>query len=354
MKVLFVVPYPVGKAASQRYRVEQWLPVLQEQSITYKLAPFWDMATWAILYKKGYGLQKLLGLAEGMFRRLLLLSRLATYDYIFIHREATPVGPPWFEWLAAKVFRKKLILDFDDAIWMPNTTDDNSIASNYKWHGKTARICKWSYKVSAGNHFLQQYALNYNTNTVYLPTVLNTTINYSQVKAQQTQKVTIGWIGSHSTLPYLKLIEPVLQQLEQNYSFDFVVVADRKPDINLKSLKFIVWSEATEIESLQLFNIGVMPLPDTEWSKGKCAFKALQYMALGIPAIVSEVGANVIAVPNGIVGYTCKTEQDWYEKLELLLQNAELRTQQGIAGHNHVVQHYSVQAHKATFLSLFT
>jgi glycosyltransferase involved in cell wall biosynthesis len=354
MKVLFVVPYPVGKAASQRYRIEQWLPVLQEQSINYTLAPFWDNASWAILYKQDYTFQKLFGLAKGMLRRVFLLATLPVYDYIFIHREATPVGPPWFEWLAAKVFRKKLIFDFDDAIWMPNTSDDNSIAVRYKWHHKTAQIIKWSYKISAGNHYLQEYALKCNPTAIYLPTVLDTEQKYSQLKNQQTDMVTVGWIGSHSTLPYLKLIEPVLQQLEQDYSFDFIVIADRKPDLNLRSLKFIPWSEGIEIDSLLLINIGVMPLPDTEWAKGKCAFKALQYMALGIPAVVSEVEANVVAVPDGLVGYTCKTEQDWYQKLELLLQNANLRTRQGIDGRNHVMQHYSVQVHKATFLSLFT
>ena len=354
MKVLFVVPYPVGKAASQRYRVEQWLPVLQEQTINYNFSPFWDEVTWAILYKPGYSLRKAVSLIKGMFRRLFLLTKLSAYDYIFIHREATPVGPPWFEWIAAKVFRKKIIFDFDDAIWLPNTTEDNSVASNYKWHGKTADLCRWSYKVSAGNHYLQEYALTYNSKAVYLPTVLNTTIDYNQVKDQQTERITIGWIGSHSTLPYLKLIEPVLQRLEQNYSFGFIVVADRKPDINLKSLKFIVWSEATEIDSLLQFNIGVMPLPDTEWSKGKCAFKALQYMALGSPALVSKIGANITAVPDGMVGYTCTTEQDWYEKLELLLQNPGLRIQLGEAGRDWVKQNYSIQAHQTTFLDLFT
>jgi len=353
MKVLFVVPYPVGKAASQRYRVEQWLLVLKSQSINYKLAPFWDAKTWAILYKQGYTLQKLAGLVKGIVKRVWLLTELSSYNYIFIHREATPVGPPWFEWLAAKVFRKKLIFDFDDAIWLPNTTIDNAAAAKYKWHHKTAQTIKWSYKVSCGNHYLREFAQKYNPNAVYLPTVLDTTGNYSQLKNQHTEKVTIGWIGSHSTLPYLKLIEPVLQQLEQKYSFSFIVIADRKPDLNLKSLQFILWDEATEVESLLQLNIGVMPLLDTEWEKGKCAFKALQYMALGIPAVVSEVGANIVAVPDGQVGYTCATQNDWYQKLELL-QDANLRAELGRNGKLWVQKNYSIQAQTQTFLELFT
>ena len=354
MKVLFIVPYPLGKAASQRYRVEQWLQVLQRENINYKVAPFWDAATWNILYKQGHNLQKIAGTIKGFFKRLALLAQLPSYSFIFIHREATPVGPPWFEWIAAKVFRKKLIFDFDDAIWLENTSQENSMATYYKNAGKTAVICRWSYKVAAGNHYLQNYALNYNMAAIYLPTIVDTNQHYNQLKNQQTDEVTIGWIGSHSTLPYLKLIEPVLQQLEQNYSFKFIVIADRKPDINLKNMEFMVWDKETEIGDQLQFNIGVMPLPDTEWAKGKCAFKALQYMALGIPAVVSAVGANVIVVPDGIVGYTCTTPQQWYEKMEHLLLNSDLRSQLGKAGREHVNQHYSIDAHTQTFLKLFT
>ncbi|MBC5775455.1 glycosyltransferase family 4 protein [Pontibacter sp. KCTC 32443] len=354
MKVLFVVPYPVGKAASQRYRVEQWLPVLQEQRINYKVAPFWDAGTWDILYRQGHTLKKITGLAKGMFRRLLLLTKLPAYDYIFTHREATPVGPPWFEWLAAKAFRKKIIFDFDDAIWLPNTTDDNSAAAKYKWHHKTKLLISWSYKVSCGNDYLKDYALKYNAAAVYLPTVLDTVTKYNKLKDQQTERVTIGWIGSHSTLPYLKLIEPVLQELEQKYTFEFIVIADRKPDLNLKFLRFIPWNNESEIEDLLQLHIGVMPLPDTEWAKGKCAFKALQYMALGIPVVASAVGANTTAIPDSITGYTCSTEQEWYEKLEQLLQNAVVRAKLGKAGRKWMQQQYSVQAHTNNFLELFT
>ncbi|HEY4651976.1 MAG TPA: glycosyltransferase [Pontibacter sp.] len=354
MKVLFIVPYPVGKAASQRYRVEQWLPMLQQAGINYKLVPFWGAATWAILYKQGHTLQKFLGLIAGMFRRVKLLFQLRNYSYIFIHREATPVGPPWFEWVAAKVFRKKIVFDFDDAIWLPNTSAGNSIAANYKWHRKTEQSIRWSYKISCGNYFLQQYALQFNPSAVYLPTVLNTQHQYYQLKQQQTARVTIGWIGSHSTLPYLGLIEPVLQQLEQKHTFDFIVIADRKPDLQLSNLKFIPWAEDTEIDSLLQCNIGVMPLPDTEWAKGKCAFKAIQYMALGIPAVVSEVGANIVAVPDSKVGYTCSTQQQWYKRLNTLLLDADLRARLGSTGRHWVEQHYSVQAHQRTFLQLFT
>ncbi|WP_299819401.1 glycosyltransferase family 4 protein [uncultured Pontibacter sp.] len=351
MKVLFVVPYPKGKAASQRFRVEQFLPYLPARSIKYKLAPFWDNATWAILYKEGHLLQKAVGVIKGLARRIILLAKLPAYDFVFIHRETIPVGPPWFEWMAAKVYRKKLIFDFDDAIWLENTSEENKGATRYKQHGNVARICAWSYKISAGNRYLKSYAQQFSQQVVYLPTTVDLT-KYNQVKNQAAERIVIGWTGSHSTLPYLKLLEPVLQQLERKYDFDFVVIADKAPDIKLRSLLFKPWQPETEIEDLLQFHVGVMPLPDTVWAKGKCAFKALQYMALGIPAVVAAVGANTEAVP-GTAGYTCATELEWYNSLEQLLLNADLRCKMGAAGKLWVTEKYSLQAHQATFLKLF-
>ncbi|GAB3197949.1 glycosyltransferase involved in cell wall biosynthesis [Pontibacter aydingkolensis] len=353
MKVLFVVPYPIGKAASQRFRVEQFFPVLDAQSIKYKVAPFWDGKTWAILYKNGNTLQKVIGTIKGFAKRKALLLQLHKYDYVFVHREATPVGPPWFEWLAAKVFGKKLIFDFDDAIWLDNTSEENKQVAKYKQHGKTANICAWSYKVSAGNSYLQKYAMQFNSQVEYLPTTIDLA-KYNRLKNQDTERLVIGWTGSHSTLSYLKLIEPALRQLEQKYDFNFVVIADKAPDLNLKSLRFIPWKPETEIEDLLQLNIGLMPLPDTEWAKGKCAFKALQYMALGVPVVVSGVGENQNAVPDGKAGYTCYTNQEWFASLEKLLLNTSLRTQMGEAGRKWISEKYSLRVHQLTFLQLFT
>ncbi|MHA6247045.1 glycosyltransferase family 4 protein [Pontibacter sp. CAU 1760] len=353
MRVLFVVPYPLNQAASQRYRVEQWLPLLDAKGIRYKVAYFWSENAWQALYKPGHLPKKAYGLLIGFAKRLALLPQLRQYDYVVIHREATPVGPPWFEWLAAKVLRRKIIYDFDDAIWLTNLSAANEWANAMKWPSKTAQICRWSHKVSCGNGYLQQFALQYNASAVLLPSVLDTDHCYSAQKEQHTQEVVIGWIGSHSTLPYLQLIEPVLQRLEQKYSFRFVVIADQPPMLQLKSLVFKKWKRETEVQELLQLHIGLMPLPDTEWAKGKCGFKALQYMALGIPAVVSAVGANVTVVADGHTGYTCSTVEEWQERLEHLLLHADSRASIGAAGRKWVRERYSLQAQQDTFLSLF-
>ncbi|WP_187263197.1 glycosyltransferase family 4 protein [Pontibacter beigongshangensis] len=354
MKVLFVVPYPLGQAASQRFRFEQYLPQLEQKGVLIQVIPFWSSSSWRVLYQRGKIIQKIGGLLQGFLKRGLLITRLHQYDIVFIHREATPVGPPWFEWLVAKVWKKRIIFDFDDAIWLPDASVGNTIAARLKWHHKTAAICSWSYRVSCGNSYLQQYALAFNKASVLMPTTIDTRQQHKRQKQQSSQTVTVGWTGSHSTLPYLRLVEPVLQQLQQQYQFEFVVIADKAPELNLISCTYVPWRKETEVEDLLRLNIGIMPLPDTEWAKGKCAFKALQYMALGIPAVVSAVGANKSAVVDGITGFCCSTPEEWYKRLEQLILDPELRAKMGAAGRAQVEEHYSVTANTTTFLSLFS
>jgi glycosyltransferase involved in cell wall biosynthesis len=352
--VLFIFPYPHGAAASQRFRFEQYLALLTQQGISYTLAPFLDLKTWSILYKKGHALQKLAGILKGFMRRINLLFQLQAYDYVFIHREASPVGPPVFEWLIAKVFRKKIIFDFDDAIWLPNTSVNNRIAASLKWHHKTASICGYAFKVSAGNAYLADYARQFNANVIINPTTIDTVSMHNQLKEQDTSPFVIGWTGSHSTIQYLVEIIPVLQKLEKEHHFIFLIISDKAPAFQLNSLQYLPWSKETEIHDLLRMNIGIMPLTDDEWAKGKCGFKALQYMALGIPALVSPVGVNTEIVDHGINGYICSSAQDWRHHISVLIKDTGLRRQIGLAAREKVEQKYSIQANCRNFLDFFT
>jgi len=353
MKILFVVPYPYGKAPSQRFRFEQYLGFIEEQNWRYTFAAFIDENTWQILYKPGYTRQKIWGILKGFIKRVLLLFSVPAYDFIFIHREATPIGPPWFEWLVSKVFRKKIIYDFDDAIWIPNTSATNKIVAGIKWHGKVASICKWAYKVSIGNAYLQEYAQQFNSKVIVNPTTIDTLHHHNRLKNQDTDKVIIGWTGTHSTMKYLNALVPVLQGLEQKYDFELKVISNQAPELPLKSLVYQPWRKDQEIEDLLTFNIGLMPLEDDPWAKGKCAFKALQYMALGIPALVSPVGMNTEVVTEGANGFICATPTDWYTKLECIINDAGLRYRLGTEARKKIETSYAVVANRATFLGLF-
>ncbi|MFC5269350.1 glycosyltransferase [Adhaeribacter terreus] len=354
MNILFIVPYPEGKAPSQRFRFEQYLPFLKEKGWNYTLAPFLDNATWTILYKQGYTLKKAAGVLTGFLRRLFLLFNLGKYDFVFIHREAAPLGPPVFEYIITKVLKKKVIYDFDDAIWMEDSAGNNKIVSGIKWYDKVKSICRWAYKISAGNTYLSNFALQFNKQVILNPTTIDTLNLHNEVKDQDTKRIVIGWTGTHTTLRHLAIVTPVIAALEKKYDFDFCVISNAAPELPLRSLKFKPWKKETEIEDLLSFNIGLMPLEDDAWAKGKCAFKALQYMALGIPAIVSPVGMNSEVVDNGKNGFICNTEAEWYNAIETLLTQPEVRRSQGKAARGKIIDNYSVLANQQNFLKLFS
>jgi glycosyltransferase involved in cell wall biosynthesis len=356
LTILFVCPYPIGKAPSQRFRFEQYFDVIKNEGIDFKIKPFFSYKTWSILYSKGNFILKFFGIVNGFMLRLFTLFSVPKYDYIFIHREATPIGPPIFEFLCAKIFRKKIIYDFDDAIWLPNTSEENWLAAKLKWHIKVKSICSWSYKVSCGNEFLCNYAKQF-SNRVYLnPTTIDThhLHNRIHITKNHDNKIIIGWTGSHSTLKYLNVFEKIFNVLEQKYpsQLELMVIADKKPDLAIKSLRFKSWTKENEIDDLLNFDIGIMPLTDDAWAKGKCGFKALQYMALGIPVVTSPVGVNSVIVDQGMNGFLCTTTDEWINSLEKLINNKSLRENMGASGRKKIIDHYSVASNSSNFLSL--
>ena len=355
MRILFLVPYPLGRAPSQRFRFEQYLDALLAAGHTYHLAPFISVATWNILYQPGRAGAKALGILSGFVRRLALLFRVPRYDFVFVHREAAPVGPPVFEWIISKVLVKKIIYDFDDAIWLANTSEANKIAAGVKWHHKVSNICRWAYKNSCGNTYLADYARQFNPCAVINPTTIDTVHLHNQVRDQAAPgRLVIGWTGTHSTLKYLDQVVPVLAKLEdEGLEFEFRVISNQSPVLPLRSLVFLPWCKDTEIADLLGFHVGLMPLEDDLWAQGKCAFKALQYMALGIPALVSPVGMNTEVVQHGQNGYVCCTSADWETGLRQLLADPTLRQRLGQAAHATVEARYSVAANMPNFLGLF-
>ena len=358
MKIVFVVPYPPTFSPSQRFRFEQYFSLLKARTYFFETHSFWDTMTWAILYKKGNFITKSIGFIKGFSKRFLLLFNLSHVDFIFIHREAAPIGPPIFEWIIARVLKKKIIYDFDDAIWLPNTSGENSLVAHLKWHQKVRAICRWSYAVSCGNKYLCEYARQFNMRVFLNPTTIDTEhlhnpkLYYSKIKST---KIIMGWTGTHSTLKYIDSLLPVFKTLEEKFpnQIEFVVVADKEPLFTLSCLRFVRWNKQTEIQDLLQFDIGLMPLTDDVWSQGKCGFKALQYLALQIPAVVSPVGVNNPIVENGVSGFVCAEEQAWIEALTLLIENEALRKKMGEAGRKKVIENYSVLSNSENFLSLF-
>jgi glycosyltransferase involved in cell wall biosynthesis len=352
-KILFVVPFPPKIYPSERFRIEIYEKILKEKGFSSDTIFFWDYYARSILYKNGKIPQKIAGVIKGFLRRIKSLAIISRYDYVFLLREAAPVGPPVFEWIYSKLFKKKIIYDFDDAIWIPQISENNSWARFAKSFWKVKKNCRWAYKVSVGNSYLYNYAIQYNKNVIINPTCVDTVNKHNTIKDQHTEKVIIGWTGSFSTLHYLNEIIGVLQELEKNYSFDFIVIADQNPNLPLRSFKFIEWKEVTEMADLLTINIGIMPLDNNEISKGKSGFKLIQFLSLGIPVVASPIGVNTQIVDENVNGFLCQSKEEWVAALEKLLCDASLRQNMGLNGRKKIEENYSVVANKNNFLSLF-
>jgi glycosyltransferase involved in cell wall biosynthesis len=353
-RIAILTPYPYNEAPSQRFRFEQYLSFLNENDFEYTIFPFLDLITWEHFYSKGKVIKKLLGFAKGFFKRVILLFTLRKYDHVFIHREAAPIGPPIFEFIISKILGKKYIYDFDDAIWMANFSQNNARFHRLKAYWKVKFCIKWAGKVSAGNEFLASYARKYNSKVRIIPTTIDTENHHNSFIDYQKEPITIGWTGTHTTLRYLLPLLPVFKSISEKYNVQLVVISNENPHFDLVNFKFIQWKKESEIEDLKKISIGLMPLEMDQWSEGKCGFKGLQYMALGIPTVVSPVGVNTKIVEHGINGFLAKDLEEWKAYLEQLILNSELRERIGRNGREKVISEFSVLAVKHNFIQLFT
>lgn len=350
MRVLFWVPYPT-EGASNRYRVEQYLPHLKKAGINYTLHSFWNRSAFDILYKIGRRFAKSYYFILGAISRLSDLVRIFQFDIVFIHREAYPVGGAFFETILA-MLRKPFIFDFDDAIFLPASSGTNYFIEKYKKPDRVANIIKMSRHVIAGNHYLADFALRYNRSVTVIPTPIDTEIYYPDEK-KHSDEIVIGWIGSVTTLNFLNIMRNV-----------FIKLSKRFPDIKLKivggdfsinGLSNVIskpWSAKEEIKDLMTFDIGIMPMPDNEWTKGKCGFKAILYMSMGIACVCSPVGVNKEIIIDGVNGFLAHTEEEWFEKLILLITDSNLRKKLGMAGRKTVEQRYSLFVNAPRYLEV--
>ncbi len=352
-RIVIFAPYPKGTAPSQRFRFEQYLPLLEKEGYEIVYNSFLTEKTWQLLYKEGNHSKKALGIIGGFLRRCKSIFKLKKSDIIFIHREMAHIGPPVFEWMLAKILKRKYIYDFDDAIWLSNYSESNAKVHRLKAYWKVKYCIKWADHLCVGNDYLAEYAQTFNSKITIVPTTIDIENHHNLITDYQNTPVVIGWTGTQTTLRYLEEVIPILVDLEKDYDFIFRVISNEKPEFDLNSLEYRQWNKSMEIEDLATFQIGIMPLVDDQWSKGKCGFKALQYMALGIPTVLSPVGINKKIVKNGENGYLCASADEWKASLIQLILNPELRQSMGQSGRKTIIKNYSVKANLSVYLSVF-
>jgi glycosyltransferase involved in cell wall biosynthesis len=247
------------------------------------------------------------------------------------------------------------VFDVDDAIYVrkPRRLGDPVHDSMWRRRKFTA-TCRWVDVVAAGNDVLAGVAKAAARDIAVLPTSIDTTA-YGPASALATGPPTVAWIGSPENLIYLEMIRPALARLAARHATLKVrVICSAFPDWPEVPIERVIWNARTEAESLAAAHIGIMPLTDDEWSRGKCAFKLLQYMAAWLPCVASPVGANTEAVIDGVNGFHARDEHEWEYQLERLIDSAELRARFGANGHAHVEERYSMRAYQANYTALLT
>ncbi|HMA00071.1 MAG TPA: glycosyltransferase family 4 protein [Steroidobacteraceae bacterium] len=256
--------------------------------------------------------------------------------------------------LVAALSRRR-VFDVDDAIYVrkPRRLGDPVDESIWR-RRKFAATCRWVDVVAAGNEVLAAVARPAAREVVILPTSIDTSV-YRATTASAADPPTIAWIGSPENLIYLEMIRPALARLAARHpALKVRVICSQFPDWPEIHVERIAWSSQTEAQALAAAHIGVMPLTDDAWSRGKCAFKLLQYMAASLPCVASPVGANTEAVQDGVNGFHARSIDDWEQTLERLIASAELRARFGAAGHAHVEQRYALRAYQAGYVALLT
>ena len=342
LRVLALVPYPLNTAPGQRYRIEQWAPYLREEGIDVHFKPFAGAALSEALYRPGHYATKAWHMTLAWLRRARSAWEAAGCDVVYLYREAALIGPAWLERLARRR-NPCLVYDFDDAIWLPYVSPRNRYLSYLKAPGKTGGICRMAAAVTVGNETIADFARRYNPTVTVVPSTVSLREYRPRRHPPAGAPPVIGWTGSHSSAQYLRLVEGALQTLARRRRFRFLVVGLDDYSLDGVDVECRAWRAQTEVEDLWPMDVGIMPLFDDPWARGKCAMKAIQYMGVGLPTVVSPVGANGDVVQDGVSGFHAATEEDWIRALDRLLDDSDLRSRMGAEGRRRVEDGYSAE-----------
>ena len=341
MRVVAFTKYD-REAASTRQRFLQYLPHLARAGVEVEVHPLLDDAYVRSL-ASGAAASKT-AIAAAYFRRFRQLLRPQNADLIWVYAELFPWLPAAFERLA---FRsgKPVIYDFDDAFFHPYDDHPNPLVRR-ALGGKLKPLINGAAAVCAGNDYLKDYATRAGATAMVLPTVVDVD-QYIPAKPLTDRPLTIGWIGSSSTWAFVRPLIPVLSEMcrDRGVAFSAVGAGAAAEADRFDGLTFTPWSEAGEIASVQAMDIGIMPLPDEPWARGKSGYKLIQYMACSLPVVASPVGVNAEIVEEGVSGFLATDPGQWRAALTRLIDDAELRRAMGEAGRRRAVKDYSLQTY---------
>lgn len=354
--VLFLASHRLNRSPNQRFRFEQYLSFLNENEYNCDLSNLISAEDDKFFYKKGKFLKKFFVILRSRNKRRKNLKDIRTgkYDLVYISREAFLTGSYAIERKIADS-GIPIIYDFDDAIWLQNVSNANRWFKWMKNPAKTSEIIKLADIVFTGNQYLSDYAAQFHNDIRIVPTTIDTEEYIEKPEKPKDSKICIGWSGSITTIQHFEFAIPFLKKLKDKYANKIYikVIGDGTYVNEELDIQGLPWKKDTEIEDLHEIDIGIMPLPNDEWAKGKCGLKGLQYMALGIPTLMSPVGVNSEIIQDGQNGFLANEADEWVAKISDLIENNALRKSMGKAGRQTVIEKYSVHAWKKKYLDYF-
>ena len=347
MRLLMLPRYsPLG--ASSRLRMYQYLPALRAAGIDVQVSPLLEDD---YLYGLYGGRTPLAAVLRGYGRRWQALRSVRGFDVVWVEKEAWPWLPLWLErWLLNGPAR--LVLDYDDAVFHRYDCHGNALVRRLLGR-KLDGLMQRADLVTVGNDYLAGRARSAGCRNVqWLPTVIDLE-RYPDASARtQGGAVVVGWIGSPSTAGYLQAVSDALAPLQAAGLIRCVAIGARPEQVQGTPFEVREWKEATEVAQLHGFDIGIMPLPDAPWERGKCGYKLIQYMACGLPVVASPVGVNTSIVRPGENGLLAESPEQWAAAIRRLAEDAGLRRQMGAAGRRQVEDTYSLQAQAGRLIGM--
>ena len=352
--MLVLCPYPVGVAAGQRLKFEQYYDDWRAEGWEVVPAPFMDQALWKVVFEKGHRLAKLIGVAKGYSRRLRDLLRIGRYDLVYSHMYVTPIGSSLFERLTRKLARR-LLFDVEDNVILDSRRvaidNPNPLLRFVRGTGKARYLIRTADHVVTSSPALNErcLAINAKQRCSYISSSVDTD-RFLPVNAYANDRpVVIGWTGTFSSRVYLDILSPVFQALAKRRTFRLRVIGNFDYALPGVELEVIRWTAEREVEDLQGIDIGVYPLTIDEWVTGKSGLKAIQYMAFGLPCVATDVGTTPNIIRHGDNGLLVRRADEWQSALEQLIDQPNLRRRLGEQARRDVVANYSINAVAADY-----
>jgi glycosyltransferase involved in cell wall biosynthesis len=354
VKVLALAAYPI-EAANTRYRLVQLLPALRRRGIEVTLHPFLDGAAFATLYDRRQWPRTAANLLRASGRRLVDVRDARRADVLLVLREAAMLGPPVTEWLALRYGRCPMVLDLDDATYVSYVSPTyGRLAKLAKWPAKADQLIRWASVATCGNRRIAEYVAAAGTPARVIPPVVDPDLfRPADLPANAGVAVpTVGWVGTHSTFPFVEWLAPVLEDLARTRRFRVKLVGSGKPGFTLAGLEVenVEWRLEREVDDFRSLDVGLYPIVEDEWSVAKSGLKSVQYMGVGVPFVASPVGAVGEIGEPGVTHLLATTRDEWRSALARLIDDPGLRRTMGGAGRRHALAHYTVE-HAASALA---